>query len=66
MWARMKRELLYDRYDTESMTIVELKVLSGGISSVIGTAGEYVLPMVEWQRYYESLMQAVWASTSLI
>lgn len=27
MWARMKSELLYDRYDTESMTIAELKIL---------------------------------------
>ena len=27
MWARMKSELLYDRYNTETMTIEELKVL---------------------------------------
>lgn len=27
MWARMKSELLYDRYDTEQMTVEELKVL---------------------------------------
>ncbi len=27
MWARMKSELLYDRYDTEKMTIDELKTL---------------------------------------
>ena len=27
MWARMKEELLYDRYDTEKMTVEELKTL---------------------------------------
>ncbi len=27
MWARMKSELLYDRYDTEKMTVTELKEL---------------------------------------
>nr|WP_307761467.1 IS3 family transposase [uncultured Phascolarctobacterium sp.] len=27
MWARMKTELLYDRYDTERMTVEELNVL---------------------------------------
>ena len=27
MWARMKTELLYDRYDTRQMTVEELKVL---------------------------------------
>ena len=27
MWARMKEELLYGRYDTEKMTIEELKTL---------------------------------------
>ena len=27
MWARMKSELLYDRYDTEKMTTEELKTL---------------------------------------
>lgn len=27
MWARMKSELLHDRYNTEAMTIEELQVL---------------------------------------
>lgn len=27
MWARMKSELLYDRYDSEQMTVKELKFL---------------------------------------
>jgi len=27
MWARMKTELLYDRYDTEKMTTDELKTI---------------------------------------
>ena len=27
MWARMKSELLYDRYDTEKMTTDELRTI---------------------------------------
>lgn len=27
MWARMKEELIYGRYDTERMTVEELKTL---------------------------------------
>ena len=27
MWARMKSELQYDRYDTETMSIAEVKIL---------------------------------------
>ena len=64
MWARMKSELLYDRYDTESMTIAELKVLiwryffSYWNNRRICTANGGLPPMVKRQRYYESLIQA--------
>ena len=64
MWARMKSELLYDRYDTESMTIVELKVLiwryfiSYWNNRRICTTNGGLPPMVKRQRYYESLRQA--------
>ena len=63
MWARMKSELLYDRYDTESMTIAELKILiwryfiSYWNNRRICTANGGLPPMVKRQRYYESLMQ---------
>lgn len=64
MWARMKSELLYDRYDTKSMTIAELKVLiwryfiSYWNNRRICTTNGGLPPMVKRQRYYESLMQA--------
>ena len=64
MWARMKSELLYDRYDTESMTIVKLKVLiwryfiSYWNNRRICTTNGGLPPMVKRQRYYESLRQA--------
>lgn len=45
MWARMKSELLYDRYPTEKMTMEELKYLSGDTSSVIGITEESALRM---------------------
>lgn len=61
MWARMKSELLYDRYDTEKMTIEELKVLiwryfmsywnNRRICSSIGG----VPPIIKRQQYYQSL-----------
>ncbi len=64
MWARMKSELLYDRYDTESMTIEELKVLiwryfiSYWNNRRICSANGGLPPMVKRQRYYESLKLA--------
>ena len=61
MWARMKSELLYDRYDTENMTIAELKILiwryfisywnNRRICSTIGG----LPPIIKRQRYYQSL-----------
>lgn len=64
MWARMKSELLYDRYNPKDMTIEELKVLiwryfisywnNRRICSVNGG----LPPMVKRQRYYDSLQEA--------
>ena len=71
MWARMKSELRYDRDDTESMTIAELKVLiwrhfiSYWNNRRIFTTNDGLPPMVKRQRYYESLMQAAYVLTSL-
>lgn len=65
MWARMKEELLYGRYDTEKMVIAELKPLiwryymsywnNRRICSAIGG----MPPILKRKRYYESLKQAV-------
>lgn len=61
MWARMKEELLYDRHNTEEMTIEELKTLiwryfiSYWNNRRICSANEGLPPMVRRQRYYESL-----------
>lgn len=51
MWARMKSELLYDRYDTEKMTTDELRTLSGDISSATGITGESALPMEDFPQW---------------
>lgn len=61
MWARMKSELLYDRYNTETMTTEELKVLiwryfiSYWNNRRICSANGGLPPMIKRQRYYESL-----------
>lgn len=61
MWAGMKEELLYDRHNTEEMTIAELKTLiwryfiSYWNNRRICSANEGLPPMVKRQRYYESL-----------
>ena len=61
MWARMKTELLYGRYDTEHMTTEELKVIiwryfiSYWNNRRICTANGGLPPMVKRQRYYNSL-----------
>ncbi len=64
MWARMKSELLYDRYDTEKMTTDELRTIiwryfisywnNRRICSVNGG----LPPMVKRQQYYDSLKEA--------
>ena len=61
MWARMKTELLYERYDTEKMTIDELKTIiwryfiSYWNNRRICSANGGLPPMIKRQRYYQSL-----------
>ena len=61
MWARMKSELLYDRYNTESLTTDELRVLiwryfiSYWNNRRICSANGGLPPMIKRQRYYQSL-----------
>ena len=61
MWARLKTELLYDRYDTEKMTVEELKILiwryfiSYWNNRRICTTNGGLPPMIKRQRYYDSL-----------
>jgi len=64
MWARMKEELLYVRYDTKKMTISERKTLIWRYFIIywnnrrICTANGGLPPMVMRQQYYDSLGQA--------
>ena len=59
MWARMKEELLYDRHDTEEMTVEELKTLiwryfiSYWNNRRICSANGGLPPMEKRRRYYE-------------
>lgn len=61
MWARMKDELLYGRYDTKKMTIDELKTLiwryfiSYWNNRRICSANDGLPPMVKRKQYYDSL-----------
>ena len=61
MWARMKTELLYDRYDTKQMTVEELKVLiwryflSYWNNRRICSANGGLPPMIKRRQYYEIL-----------
>lgn len=61
MWARMKSELLYDRYEPEKMTVEELKVLiwryflSYWNNRRICSANGGLPPMVKRAQYYDSL-----------
>ena len=61
MWARLKSELLYGRYNTEKMTIDELKQLiwryfiSYWNNRRICTTNGGLPPMIKRQRYYDSL-----------
>ena len=65
MWARMKTELLYDRYDTKQMTVEELKVLiwryflSYWNNRRICSANGGLPPMIKRRQYYEALEPAV-------
>lgn len=63
MWARMKCELLYERYDTEKMTTDELKTLiwryfiSYWNNRRICSANGGLPPIVKRQQYYNSLKE---------
>ena len=63
MWARMKEELLYGRYDTKGMTIEELKTLIWRYYMIywntrrICSANVGLPPMIKRKQYYESLEQ---------
>ena len=63
MWARMKSELLYNRYNTKKMLVEELKVLiwryfiSYWNNRRICSANGGNPLMVKWQEYYSSLKQ---------
>lgn len=64
MWARMKEELLYGRYDTKKMTIEELKTLIWRYIIIywntrrICSANGGLPPMVKRKQYYDSLERA--------
>lgn len=61
MWARMKTELLYDRYDTRQMTVEELKALiwryflSYWNNRRICSANGGLPPLIKRRQYYEDL-----------
>ena len=63
MWARMKEELLYGRYNTKTMTIEELKTLIWRYFIIywnnrrVCSANGGLPPMVKRQQYYDSLTQ---------
>ena len=64
MWARMKSELLYDRYDTGKMSTDELKTLiwryfiSYWNNRRICSSNGGLPPMTKRQLYYDSLKEA--------
>ena len=61
MWARMKTDLLYDRYDTKQMTVEELKVLIWRYylgywnNRRICSANGGLPPTLKRRQYYETL-----------
>ena len=61
MCARLKTELLYDRYDSEKLTVSELKSLiwryfiSYWNNRRICTTNGGLPPLIKRQRYYDSL-----------
>lgn len=64
MWARMKSELLYDRYNTETMSTHELKTviwryfISYWNNRRICSTNGGLPPMIKRKRYFESLKDA--------
>lgn len=71
MWARMKSELLYDRYDTDNFSIEEPKALiwryffSYWNDRRICSANGRLPPIVKRQRHGQSFGIATWALISL-
>lgn len=61
MWARMKTELLYERYNTEQMTVEEIKVLIWRYfigcwnNRRICSSNGGLPPMLKRRQYYEAL-----------
>ena len=61
IWARMKSELLYDRYDTEKMTVAQLKTLiwryfmSYWSNRRICSSNGGLPPAIKRERYYNSI-----------
>ena len=51
MWARMKSELLYGRYDTKKMTTEELRDLIWRYFMTIGTIAVFVQQTVGFLRW---------------
>ena len=64
MWARMKSELLYDRYDADKMTTDELRTIiwryfiSYWNNRRICSANGGLPPVLKRQQYYDSLKAA--------
>ena len=64
MWARMKSELLYGRYNTEKMSTDEVKILiwryfiSYWNNWRICSSNGGLPPMIKRQRYDDSLKEA--------
>ena len=64
MWARIKSELFYDRVDTRTLTIAEIKTMIWRYFIVywnrhrICSANEGIPPFVKRQRYYAALETA--------
>lgn len=60
MWARMKTELFYDRYNTEKMSVEDVRTIvwryfmSYWNNRRICSANDGLPPMVKRQRYYEA------------
>lgn len=71
MWARMKSELLYGRYEIEEMTTDELRTgiwryfISCRNNRRICSANGGLPPMVKRQQYYDSLKGAAQGTKSL-
>ena len=64
VWARLKEELLYGRYDTTTMTVEQLKTLiwryfiSYWNNRRICSANGGLPPLIKRQQYYASLQEA--------